>query len=179
MTLTTIGYGDFTPANDAGRACAILEGLLGQVFLVTIVALVVTNLGQERRGTLARSAPTSADSTADQRRIACPDARVPGPPCQRGQSQPLEGRRHAPTVEREGPPPGRGHRRRTSAATPISRIASSPATRCIETVAPLARALGLEVEADNRLAEGADPRLVLELVLAARRRARRSARTAT
>jgi len=48
ITLTTVGYGDFTPANDAGRAIAILEGLFGQVFLVTIVALVVSNLGQER-----------------------------------------------------------------------------------------------------------------------------------
>ncbi len=49
VTLTTIGYGDFTAHNDAGRAIAILEGLFGQVFLVTIVALVVTNLGRERQ----------------------------------------------------------------------------------------------------------------------------------
>jgi voltage-gated potassium channel Kch len=49
ITLTTVGYGDFTPANDAGRAIALLEGLFGQVFLVTIVALVVSNLGRERQ----------------------------------------------------------------------------------------------------------------------------------
>ncbi len=49
VTLTTIGYGDFTAHNDAGRAIAILEGLFGQVFLVTIVALVVSNLGRERQ----------------------------------------------------------------------------------------------------------------------------------
>jgi hypothetical protein len=48
VTLTTIGYGDFTAAHDAGRAIAILEGLFGQVFLVTIVAVVVSNLGRER-----------------------------------------------------------------------------------------------------------------------------------
>jgi Ion channel len=49
VTLTTVGYGDYTSANDAGRAVAILEALFGQVFLVTIVAVVVSNLGQERQ----------------------------------------------------------------------------------------------------------------------------------
>jgi hypothetical protein len=48
VTLTTVGYGDFTAAHDAGRAVAILEALFGQVFLVTIVAVVVANLGRER-----------------------------------------------------------------------------------------------------------------------------------
>jgi 8-oxo-dGTP diphosphatase len=36
-------------------------------------------------------------------------------------------------------------------------IRSSPYLRCIETVAPLAEAMGLEVEPEGRLAEGADP----------------------
>ena len=45
ITLSTVGYGDFTPANDAGRTLAMLEGVFGQIFLVTIVALVVSNLG--------------------------------------------------------------------------------------------------------------------------------------
>jgi 8-oxo-dGTP diphosphatase len=49
----------------------------------------------------------------------------------------------------------------------IARIASSPATRCIETVAPLAHALGIEVETDERLAEGADPGAAVDLVLGA------------
>ena len=48
ITLSTVGYGDFTPANDAGRTLAMLEGVFGQIFLVTIVALVVSNLGVER-----------------------------------------------------------------------------------------------------------------------------------
>jgi phosphohistidine phosphatase SixA len=38
----------------------------------------------------------------------------------------------------------------------IGRIASSPYARCIETVEPLAAALGLAIEIDARLAEGAD-----------------------
>jgi 8-oxo-dGTP diphosphatase len=41
---------------------------------------------------------------------------------------------------------------------PSSRVVmSSPYVRCVETVAPLAEALGLHVEEEDRLAEGADP----------------------
>lgn len=40
-------------------------------------------------------------------------------------------------------------------------IRSSPYLRCVETVAPLAEAMGIEVEGDDRLAEGADPELAL------------------
>jgi hypothetical protein len=42
-TLTTLGYGDFTAGQDAGRAVAVLEALLGQIFLVTLVARLVSN----------------------------------------------------------------------------------------------------------------------------------------
>jgi len=48
ITLTTVGYGDYTPAMDFGRAIAITEALIGQIYLVTVVALTVTNLGRER-----------------------------------------------------------------------------------------------------------------------------------
>jgi len=37
----------------------------------------------------------------------------------------------------------------------VGRIVSSPYVRCVQTVEPLAVALGLEVEEDDRLAEGA------------------------
>jgi hypothetical protein len=47
ITLSTVGYGDFTPNNDGGRTLAMLEALFGQAFLVTIVAMVVANLGRE------------------------------------------------------------------------------------------------------------------------------------
>jgi 8-oxo-dGTP diphosphatase len=39
---------------------------------------------------------------------------------------------------------------------PVRRILSSPALRCIETVAPLANKLGLKVEETDALLEGAD-----------------------
>ena len=40
-TLTTLGYGDFTAAGNAGRAIAVLEALTGQIFLATLVARLV------------------------------------------------------------------------------------------------------------------------------------------
>lgn len=51
ITLATVGYGDFVPALPAGRAMAVLEALMGQLYLVTVVALVVGNLaGRTRSG---------------------------------------------------------------------------------------------------------------------------------
>ena len=44
VTLTTTGYGDLTAAQGFGRAIAVLEGLSGQLYLVTIVALLVGRL---------------------------------------------------------------------------------------------------------------------------------------
>jgi 8-oxo-dGTP diphosphatase len=37
----------------------------------------------------------------------------------------------------------------------VRRVVSSPLVRCVQTVEPLAAALGLDVELDDRLAEGA------------------------
>jgi Ion channel len=42
VTLTTLGYGDFTAAGSFGRAVAALEALTGQVFLATLVARLVS-----------------------------------------------------------------------------------------------------------------------------------------
>jgi Ion channel len=49
VTLTTVGYGDFTAATGFGRALAVLEALIGQLYLVTVIALLVSNLGAARR----------------------------------------------------------------------------------------------------------------------------------
>ena len=48
-TMTTVGYGDLTAAGDAGRMLAITEALLGELYLVSVVALIVGNLGRTRR----------------------------------------------------------------------------------------------------------------------------------
>jgi Ion channel len=42
--LTTTGFGDFTAATRPGRALAVLEMLVGQLYLVTVIALLVGNL---------------------------------------------------------------------------------------------------------------------------------------
>lgn len=47
-TMTTTGFGDLTAAEDLGRSMAITEALIGQIYLVTLVALIVSNLGQTR-----------------------------------------------------------------------------------------------------------------------------------
>lgn len=53
-TMTTTGYGDFTPATDLGRALAVVEMLIGQIYLVTVIGLLVGNL--RRRGGAAEDA---------------------------------------------------------------------------------------------------------------------------
>ena len=42
-------YGDFTPAHTAGRFLDVAEGLMGQLYLVTILAVIVSNLGRQRK----------------------------------------------------------------------------------------------------------------------------------
>lgn len=48
----------------------------------------------------------------------------------------------------------------------VTKVVSSPATRCVQTVEPLADALGLRVKVDKRLAEGADLAGALDVVTA-------------
>jgi Ion channel len=48
VTMTTVGYGDLTLRANIPRMFAVTEALLGQLYLVSAVALVVSRLGQER-----------------------------------------------------------------------------------------------------------------------------------
>jgi hypothetical protein len=57
VTLTTVGYGDYTAATSAGRMFAVSEALSGQLYLVSAVALLVGNIGR----TIVRG-PTQAGS---------------------------------------------------------------------------------------------------------------------
>jgi Ion channel len=48
VTLSTVGYGDFSPGSDGSRSLSVAEMLIGQIYLVTIVSLIVANLGRRR-----------------------------------------------------------------------------------------------------------------------------------
>ncbi len=48
-TLTTTGYGDLVPAANPGQSLAISEAVLGQLFLVTALGKIVSNLGSRRQ----------------------------------------------------------------------------------------------------------------------------------
>jgi hypothetical protein len=43
-TLTTVGYGDLTARSDLGHTLCVFEALTGQIYLVTVVSLIVGNL---------------------------------------------------------------------------------------------------------------------------------------
>lgn len=55
-TMTTTGYGDLTPATRVGRALSVLEMLIGQIYLVTVIGLLVGNLN--------RRSPRSEDASS-------------------------------------------------------------------------------------------------------------------
>ncbi len=48
ITLSTAGYGDYTPALAIGRTLSALEAVAGQLYLVTVVAVLVSNLRGRR-----------------------------------------------------------------------------------------------------------------------------------
>jgi hypothetical protein len=48
-TLTTVGYGDLTAGTNLGHTLSVTEALVGQIYLVTVVSVVVANLVPRRR----------------------------------------------------------------------------------------------------------------------------------
>jgi hypothetical protein len=57
-TLTTVGYGDFTAGSNLGHTLSVSEALIGQIYLVTVVSVIVGNLalsdGPRARGLRSR-----------------------------------------------------------------------------------------------------------------------------
>jgi hypothetical protein len=52
ITMTTVGFGDLSPATDVARVAVTFEALLGQVFLVTLVARLVSMYGVQNSGSI-------------------------------------------------------------------------------------------------------------------------------
>lgn len=46
VTQATVGYGDFAPGSSFARSVAVFQALVGQLYLVTVLALLVSNLGR-------------------------------------------------------------------------------------------------------------------------------------
>jgi uncharacterized membrane protein len=57
VTITTVGYGDLTAGTSTGRVLVTFEALVGQIFLVTLVARLVSMYGTRQRP--ARDGPDS------------------------------------------------------------------------------------------------------------------------
>ena len=50
VTITTLGYGDITPTSEIARSLALLEAVIGQIYLVVLVArLVGIHIAQSSR----------------------------------------------------------------------------------------------------------------------------------
>jgi hypothetical protein len=62
VTLATLGYGDYTAATSLGQSLAVAEALLGQLYLVTVVAVLV---GRLQRRSLTTEVAESGDSGED------------------------------------------------------------------------------------------------------------------
>ena len=106
-TLTTLGYGDFTAAGDGGRAVAVLEAMVGQMFLATLVARLVAGFRWSDRAAARRGSHPPAPPAGERPQ---PGTGRPGPdqPAvgQPGVNQPGSGQ---PALDHPGAdPPGLG-----------------------------------------------------------------------
>ena len=73
VTQTTVGYGDLTAAESLGRMLAVSEALIGQLYLVTVVALLVSNLGPAQRRRRAMADGTAAGVVAEASGVEAPE----------------------------------------------------------------------------------------------------------
>ena len=96
-TLTTLGYGDFTAAGDGGRAVAVLEAIIGQMFLATLVARLVAGFRWSDRAAARRAGQQAAPAA-----VQSPD--VSGTVPDSGPGDPPSGAPLPPAGSRAGGP---------------------------------------------------------------------------
>ena len=115
VTLTTVGFGDLTPYTNLARSVVVLEALIGQIFLVTLVARLVALYSRDH-GTpanlrIVRKGRRSAGVETERRPPNRGAARVGG------QVHPRRGRPGAGPLDRlrrRSESPGQRARRRRS-----------------------------------------------------------------
>ena len=68
VTLTTVGFGDLTAGTDLGRALVVVEALIGQIYMVTAVARLVSlypGRATDAQQDPAENGPAAASATTD------------------------------------------------------------------------------------------------------------------
>jgi hypothetical protein len=107
VTLTTVGFGDLTPLANAARTVVVLEAIIGQIFLVTLVArLVALYSASDRRPSTDRTQTRAHVDDDDD----LPDSRLAGwfsrvRPT-RGEIDDAPDEEGPPDLAGEGPPGG-------------------------------------------------------------------------
>ncbi|HUY49710.1 MAG TPA: ion channel [Streptosporangiaceae bacterium] len=124
-TLTTLGYGDFTAGGSGGRAVAVIEAMVGQIFLATLVARLVAAF----RGPRLPAGPAPEQASPEQ---ASPEQDSRAAPQARQDRRAAIKAARAPGMIRLRPP-GTARRRPGSAPRPGGRNQAGqspdPATR--------------------------------------------------
>ena len=64
VTLTTLGYGDIVPRSEVGRGLAILEAVVGQLYLAVMIARLVSLYAVGERKDNQREAQDGPDGSA-------------------------------------------------------------------------------------------------------------------
>ena len=82
ITLTTTGYGDISPAFGPGRMIAVTEAVIGQLYLVSVVAIVVSAFGKRKKSPsfrrsgmknhIRRNTPCGSDGAVARHRLRHP-----------------------------------------------------------------------------------------------------------
>ena len=123
-TLTTLGYGDFTAVGDGGRAFAVLEAMIGQMFLATLVARLVAGLRWSDRAAARRGARPAAMAAGQGAAASGPgqdESRAVAAPAPPGSGDAAAGQ---PSLSHPGPgPAGAG---RSSSGPSRAKQASAP-----------------------------------------------------
>jgi hypothetical protein len=76
IVLTTVGFGDLTPHTELARTVVVLEALIGQIFLVTLVARLVSLFGLEKPELAVEKNRPTAEISPDP--YALPEPEDPG-----------------------------------------------------------------------------------------------------